>query len=110
MPESIEIYGRVMKDRAPQNQLALRREFFERWPDIEKFLMDDAHTTGNPELRDEFLGHTRSMLHEVGKDYLRVVQGLGDHASRKGTEWLQGIVDEINRGVLEVIPSFHPPT
>jgi len=110
MPESIEIYGRVMKDRAPQNQLALRREFFERWPDIEKFLTDDAHTTGNPELRDEFLGHTRSMLHEVGKDYLRVVQGLGDHASRKGTEWLQGIVDEINRGVLELIPSFYPPT
>jgi hypothetical protein len=110
MPKSIEIYGKVMKDRAPQNQLALRREFFERWPDIEKFLTDDANTTGNPELRDEFLGHMSSTLREVGKDYLRVVQGLGDPASRKGTEWLQGIIDDINRGVLELIPSFYPPT
>ena len=110
MPESIEIYGRVMKDRAPQNQLALRREFFERWPDIERFLTVDANTRGNPELRDEFLDHMSSRLREVGKDYLRVVQGLGDRASRKGTEWLQGIVDEINSGVLALIPSFYPPT
>jgi bifunctional UDP-N-acetylglucosamine pyrophosphorylase/glucosamine-1-phosphate N-acetyltransferase len=107
MPESIEIYRRVMKDRAPRNQLELRREFFEYWPDIKGFLTDDDNTTGNPELRDEFLGHIRSTLHEVGKDYLRVVQGLGDHGRRKGTEWLEGIVDEINRGVLGLMPSFH---
>ena len=110
MPESIEIYRRVMKDRAPQNQLELRREFFECWPDIEKFLTDDANKRGNPELRDQFLAHMRSALREVGKDYIRIVRGLGDHGSRKGTEWLQGVVDEINRGVLELIPSFHPRT
>ena len=106
MPESIEVYQRVMKDRALQNQLELRREFFEYWPDIEGFLTDDANTTGNLELRDEFLGHISSKLQEKGKDYLRVVQGLGDRGSRKGTEWLQGIVDEINRGALGLIPSF----
>ena len=107
MPESIEIYQRAMKDSALQNQLELRREFFEYWSDIEEFLTDDASTTGNPELRDEFLGHISSKLHEQGKDYLRVVQGLGDRGSRKGTEWLQGIVDEINRGALGLIPSFY---
>lgn len=107
MPESIEVYQRVMKDRALQNQLELRREFFEYWPDIEGFLTDDANTTGNLELRDEFLGHISSKLQEKGKDYLRVVQGLGDRGSRKGTEWLQGIVDEINRGALGRIPSFY---
>jgi bifunctional UDP-N-acetylglucosamine pyrophosphorylase/glucosamine-1-phosphate N-acetyltransferase len=110
MPESIEIYRRVTKDRAPQNQLELRREFFECWPDIEKFLTDDAHKRGNPELRDEFLAHMSSALREVGKDYIRVIQRLGDHGSRKGTEWLQGVVDEINRGVLGLIPSFYPLT
>jgi hypothetical protein len=110
MPESIEIYRRVMKDRAPQNQLDLRREFFECWPDIEKFLTDDANKRGNPELRDQFLAHMRSALREVGKDYIRIVQGLGDHGSRKGTEWLQGVVDDINKGALELIPSFHPRT
>jgi hypothetical protein len=106
MPASIEIYQSVMKDRALQNQLELRREFFECWSDIEKFLTDEAHTTGNPELRDEFLGHLSKGLHERGKDYLRVVQGLGDRGSRTGTEWLQGIIDEINTGSLGLMPSF----
>ena len=107
MPESTEIYRKVMKDRAPQNQLELRREFFEYWPDIEKFLTDDTNTTGNPELKDEFLAHMSRTLQEVGKDYIRVIQGLGGHGRKKGIEWLQGIVDEINRGVLGLMPSFH---
>ena len=107
MPESIEIYQRVMKDRALQNQLELRREFFEYWSEIEEFLTDDANTTGNPELRDEFLGHMSRKLHEKGKDYLQVVQGLGERGIRTGTEWLQGIVDEINTGSLGLMPSFH---
>ena len=108
MPESIEIYRRVMKDRAPRNQVEMRREFFKYWEDIEKFLTDNGNTTGNPDLREEFLGHINSMLHEAGKDYLRLVQGLGDHGRKKGAEWLQGIVDEMNSGVLGLIPSFYP--
>ena len=107
MPASIEIYQSVMKDRALQNQLKLRREFFEYWSDIEKSLTDEADTTGNPELRDEFLGHVRKGLYERGKDYLRVVQGLGERGSRTGIEWLQGIIDEINTGSLGLMPSFH---
>jgi bifunctional UDP-N-acetylglucosamine pyrophosphorylase/glucosamine-1-phosphate N-acetyltransferase len=106
MPESIEIYQRVMKDSVSRNQLELRREFFEYWSEIEEFLTDDANTTENPKLRDDFLGHMSKKLHEKGKDYLRVVQGLGDRGSKIGTEWLQGIVDEINRRALALIPSY----
>jgi len=107
MPESIEIYQRVMKDRVPRNQLELRREFFEYRSELEGFLRDNTNTTGNPELRDEFLGHIGGKLHEKGKDYVRVVQGLGDRGIRTGTEWLQGIVDEISRGALGLIPCSH---
>ena len=45
-------------------------------------------------------------LEAKGNDYIKVIQGLHKKWGAKGTMWLQGIVDEINKKVLEKIPSF----
>jgi len=108
MPQSIEIYRRVMKNRTPERQQRLRGEFYEQWPEIDGFLRDGSTITGNPEIRDEFLNLIYKGIDERGKDYLGVIQGLDNRGTAIGTKWLQGIVDEITSETLSLIPSLYP--
>jgi hypothetical protein len=106
MPQSIEVYRKVMKDRALETQQQLRREFFEHWSSIEEFLRECPAKQGNPKKRDNFLNIIRKHIDEKGKDYLEVVKALDNREAAIGTKWLQGIVDEINSETLRLIPSF----
>ncbi len=108
MPQSIELYKKVMKEHALQRQQQLRREFFEQRPRIEEFLTDCRNKTGNPKKRDEFLALIQQKIDEKGRDYLKIIKGTGNYGTNLGTEWLQGMVDEINNGTLRLIPSLRP--
>jgi hypothetical protein len=45
----------------------------------------------------------------MGKDYIKVIkEGIGDYGATLGTEWLQGLVDEINNETETLIPSLNP--
>ena len=83
-------------------------EFFEQWPKIEESLTHCLSKTGDPEKRDEFLALIRQRRDEKGKDYLRVIKGTGNYGALVCTEWLQGLIDEINDETLKLIPSFRP--
>lgn len=107
MPQSIEVYRRVMKNPALERQQQLRGEFFEHWPQIDEFLRDGSNITGNPEIQDEFLDLIYKGIDEKGKAYLGVIQGLDNPEAAIGTKWLQGIVDEITSETLSLIPSFY---
>lgn len=107
MPQSIEVYRKVMKDRALERPQQLRREFFEHWSSIEKLLKEYPAKEGNPERMDDFLNIIRKGIDEKGKDYLGVIQGLDNRETAIGAKWLQGIVDEINSETLRLIPSFY---
>lgn len=108
MPRSIEVYSRVMAEKASQKNIQLRREFFEHWARVEGFLRECSHVTGNQAKRDEFLELIRGTIRERGKDYIAVIKGMVDDGAALGTEWLQGVVDEINSEAAEVIPSLTP--
>ena len=108
MPQSIELYKKVMKEHALQSQQQLRRELYEQWPKIEEFLKECLNKTGDPEKRDEFFDLIQQRIDEKGKDYLRVFKGPGNHITNLGTEWLQGLVDEINNEIPKLLPSFRP--
>jgi carbonic anhydrase/acetyltransferase-like protein (isoleucine patch superfamily) len=108
MPQSIELYKKVMKEHALQRQQQLRREFFEQRPRIEEFLTDCRNKTGNPKKRDEFLALIQQKIDEKGRDYLKIIKGTGNYGTNLGTEWLQGLVDEINNETLRLIPSLRP--
>jgi hypothetical protein len=107
MPQFIEIYRRVMKDRALERQQQLRRKFFEHWSSIEELLKPSPAKQGNPEKRGNFLDIIRKDIDKKGKDYRGVVQGLDKRDTAIGTKWLQGIVDEINSETFRLIPSFY---
>lgn len=107
MPQSIDVYKTVMKGNASALQLQLRREFLEQWPQIEGHLQGCSSKRGDAAKRDGFLQLVQQSISENGNDYTSAIKGVGDHASTLGTEWLQGIVDEINSETLKCIPSFH---
>ncbi len=62
--------------------------------------------TGFPPSGDIFLEEVSRGRKKKGNDYTAVIQGLDEKATARGTRLLQTIVDEVNRGVLEIIPSF----
>jgi len=107
MPRSIEIYKGVMQDKAAQENIQLRREFFEQWTRLEDFLGGCSHVMGDQGKRDGFLELIYRMNREGGRDYLTVITGMDDEGTALGTEWLQGVVDEINRDAAKTIPSLN---
>jgi bifunctional UDP-N-acetylglucosamine pyrophosphorylase/glucosamine-1-phosphate N-acetyltransferase len=106
MPQSIEAYNIVMKEKASPKQQPLRREFFEQWPRIEGLLSTYSLIMGNQEQGSTFLELIQREIKKGGRDYIGVIQGIGDDGASLGTEWLQGLVDEINNKAAEIVPSL----
>jgi len=106
MPLSIEVYHRVMQEKASQKTIRLRREFFDQWARLEEFLRNCPHATGIQEKRDGFLELISRMIRERGRDYLDVIKAMDNGGAALGTEWLQGLVDEINTEAAKIIPSL----
>jgi bifunctional UDP-N-acetylglucosamine pyrophosphorylase/glucosamine-1-phosphate N-acetyltransferase len=108
MPRSIELYAEIMKDHAVPRQRDLRRELFEQWSHVEEFLTDSYKKEGNAEKRDTFFNRIEREIDEKGKHYIVVIKGLENTDAAIGTEWLQGIVDEITHQIQNIIPSLKP--
>ncbi|NVM56885.1 MAG: UDP-N-acetylglucosamine pyrophosphorylase [Desulfobacterales bacterium] len=108
MPESVKMYRKVMKEEVNEKLLMQKQELFDRWQDLEAIFAKSRKDTGDPSLREPFLEQINKLIKEKGCDYVGVIQGLDDRWSRKGTRWLQGIVDAINEQTFELIPSFRP--
>jgi bifunctional UDP-N-acetylglucosamine pyrophosphorylase/glucosamine-1-phosphate N-acetyltransferase len=109
MPYSIEIYKNAMKEKASERQLQLMREFYEQWSTIDELLTTFSDFTGDQEKRTKFLELIQRGIGEMGKDYIKVIkEGIGDYGATLGTEWLQGLVDEINNETETLIPSLNP--
>jgi bifunctional UDP-N-acetylglucosamine pyrophosphorylase/glucosamine-1-phosphate N-acetyltransferase len=106
MPQSAELYQRIVKEKDPQELVNQKRELFDRWQEIEDILYSFREKMGEVSERDGFLEAVVHDREEKGNDYVKVIQGLDKKWSAKGAKWLQGIVDDINRKVLEKLPSL----
>ena len=106
MPQSARLYQRIMKERGSQRLVKQKKELFDKWNEIEDVLFSLREKVGEVSDRDAFLKTVARDREEKGNDYITVIQGLHKKSCARGTTWLQGIVDEINRKVLEKIPSF----
>ena len=106
MPESVKRYRSVMKGKASEELLRQKQEFFDRWEQVEAVFADSRENPGDPSCREPFLEQIERGTREKGSDYVGVIQGLNAAWSAEGTRWLQGIVDGINRQVLDLMPSL----
>ena len=72
-----------------------------------KDLLEHSKTlNGDESCRDAFLKAVRKGIQEKGPDYIPVIQQLSPSEGDLATAWLQGIVDHIVKGALDIIPSF----
>lgn len=106
MDHSAEIYNEVMAGKASRKILTRKKEFSDRWEELEAFFTESREKTGFPAGGDIFLEEVSRGRKENKNDYIAVIQGLDEKATTRGTRLLQSIVDEVNRGALEIIPSF----
>ena len=106
MPHSADLYENITKGKDPQGLVNQKRELFDKWQEIEDVIYSFREKIGEISERDVFLKKVAQKREKKGNDYINVIQGLDKKWGAKGTKWLQGIVDEINKKVLEKIPSF----
>ncbi len=106
MSESAKRYQSVMKGKVSEKLLRQKQELFDRWQEVEAVFAKSREDAGDPSCREPFLEHIERAVREKGSDYVGVIQGLDATWSAEGTRWLQGIVDGINRQVLDLMPSF----
>jgi len=106
MPESVKRYRKVVKGQVDEKLLRQKQELFDKWQEVEAVFASGREAPGDHSCREPFLEQIERAVREKGSDYVGVIQGLDDTWSAEGTRWLQGIVDGINRQVLDLMPSF----
>ncbi len=106
MPQSAQLYQKIVKGKETKELVSQKKELFDRWQEIEDILSSSLEKRGEVSERDAFLEKVAQDREEKGNDYITVIQGLHKKWGARGTRWLQGIVDDINREVSEKIPSL----
>jgi hypothetical protein len=106
MPESAQLYRRVMKGQLNERLLAQKQELFDRWQDVRAVFVNGLEDPGDDSVREGFLEEVARHAKENGGDYVTVIQGLEESWAVQGSKWLQGIVDGINDKVFNVLPSY----
>jgi bifunctional UDP-N-acetylglucosamine pyrophosphorylase/glucosamine-1-phosphate N-acetyltransferase len=106
MPQSIELYQTISSSRASKDLIKKKKEFSEKWPEMEQTFREAMDLQGDPGRKAAFLSVIEKAIHDNERDYLAVIRGLKEKNIRNGTQWLQGLVDEISAGIWEILPSF----
>ncbi len=106
LPKSIEIYQAVMKERAYGRLIEQKKELANKWPEIEDIFYTFREKRMDSLDKTAFLEKIASEREEKGNNYINVIQGLNKSWCETGTDWLKSIVNQVNREVLEKIPSF----
>jgi UDP-N-acetylglucosamine/UDP-N-acetylgalactosamine diphosphorylase len=83
-----------------------KQELVARWPQVRDLLDQRQTETGDTGNRDAFLESVHKGIQQAGPDYIAVIQGLSPSDRAIGTQWLQGIVDQVVNETLNLIPSF----
>jgi UDP-N-acetylglucosamine/UDP-N-acetylgalactosamine diphosphorylase len=88
---------------ASDPRLTSKKELPKRWPETQDYLNARQNYEGDTNLRDTFLEKLNPAIKNSGKIYIATITGLPPADTQSGTNWLQGIVDEITTGALELL-------
>lgn len=106
MDASLSIAERVLKGSRKELLLQQQRALRDGWPAMkEAFLRNGGERTAH-ELRDSFVERMLSAAERAGGNYIDAVQSLDAESRALGTNWLQAIVDDITKEILDIIPVF----
>ena len=106
MEHSISMAGRVFDGDRVKDLIRLKREFSNNWSRIEECFAGKYEENAALDERNAFLEIIRGRAVEGEPEYLSTIQSFSAEEKRKGTVWLQSIVDHITGRVFDVIPSY----
>jgi len=101
MPYSIDLYKKIKRHRDGIVEWKMR--FHDRWPHIEEHIIKSINYNGDEKKKEKFLTYIENGIKRAGKDYLRVIKGLGQKEASIGTSWLKTIVDNIVKDVERIL-------
>ena len=84
-----------------------RKEFHEKFIEIEKLFSGGMQGDAVEKYRDDFLSSFDKTKGRSETDYIAVIQDLPAHISEKGTLWLQKIVDIYCEKTKAIMPSLN---
>ena len=84
----------------------LKDAFSRRWPEMEEIIRQSLSIEGDHLKRDLFAGTVYKNITRDGKSFLAVIKKLNEKESMAGTQWLQGIVDDVSRRALGLLPGM----
>ncbi len=81
-----------------QNQIMAKQ-----WPAIKDLLNSYRKSAGNEDLKNNFINAIKQTLKTKDPDYLIVIEALTPENKNIGTQWLQGIVDQVVNGIIDKV-------
>jgi UDP-N-acetylglucosamine/UDP-N-acetylgalactosamine diphosphorylase len=106
IPLSVEIYKKMAGERVSEKTISNKREFFDRWQEMEKIFRNGLEKKGDPSVRGAFLRVVEKNLNKEGQDYLSTIKSLPEKERDLGTSWLQGLIDDIRLEAGATVPGF----
>ena len=106
MPRSIEIYKEVTSGNSNKALIQRKKEFSEKWPELEQVFKDSLAWEGDSSQKDRFLSTLEKTSRAKGENYVDTIKGLDENEALAGTIWLQDIVDKITEHIWNLLPSF----
>jgi UDP-N-acetylglucosamine/UDP-N-acetylgalactosamine diphosphorylase len=88
---------------ASDPRLTSKKELPKRWPELQDYLNSRQDFAGDTALRDDFLENLNLSIKNSEKNYIATITSLAREETTPGTGWLQGIVDVITAGALELL-------
>jgi len=72
----------------------IQETFCERWPEMQRELVDPEVFGGSVDLLADFCTHIDGRINAVGRSYLDVIKSLNASQAATGTQWLESVIDQ----------------
>lgn len=90
-----------------KRDFAGRKEFYEKFSEIETLFVGSTQKDAVGKERDDFLSTFDQVKGKQNTNYIETIQSFPLHLSGKGTLWLQGIVDACCEEAKLILPLFN---
>jgi hypothetical protein len=106
IPESLILHKGTAGAWAPPAMISQQEELFRNWSMIADMIEANRSYSGSDQVRDGFLAALYKDMPAGSSDYIAAIKGLPEASRKSGTAWLNGIVQDIADGAIDMIPSF----
>lgn len=93
-------------EREAGRNLAGRKEFHDRFTEIEKIFTEDLEDNAVNKVRDDFFSGLDKTVQRSETTYIEAIRNLPVQVSEQGTLWLKNIVDNFCEKIKNIVPAL----